>query len=84
MRDLLLREAGRGLVLLSVLPDGWLGQGVEVHHAPTHFGDLSYALRWHGERPALLWELHTRPGGAPVGLSAPGLDPGWTTTEAAG
>ena len=33
-----------------------LGQPVEIRNLPTPFGRLSYALRWHGERPALLWE----------------------------
>ena len=40
-----------------MLPDAWLGQGIEVHDAPTHHGVLSFAVRWHGDRPALLWEL---------------------------
>ncbi|HYD09429.1 MAG TPA: hypothetical protein VEA78_04950, partial [Acidimicrobiales bacterium] len=56
-RDLLVRETDDGLALLSAVPDPWLGQGFEVHGAPTHGGTLSYAVRWHGERPALLWEL---------------------------
>ncbi|MCU1373182.1 MAG: hypothetical protein JWO68_468 [Actinomycetia bacterium] len=81
VRDLLVRETGDGLVLLSVVPDTWLGLGVEVHDAPTAFGLLSFAVRWHGDRPALLWELD---GDAPVRLTAPGLDPAWSTTERRG
>jgi len=40
---------------------------------------LSFAVRWHGPRPALLWE-------APAGvtLRAPSLDPGWSSHETAG
>lgn len=84
--DLLVREtADRGLALATVWPDRWLGQGLEVHDAPTSFGSVSYAVRWHGERPALLWDLSLHDGiDQPVTLSAPGLDPGWSATEPKG
>jgi GH15 family glucan-1,4-alpha-glucosidase len=62
VRDLLVREVSDGLALSSMVPDNWLGQGWEVHEAPTAHGRLSYAVRWHGERPALLWELVPRSG----------------------
>jgi hypothetical protein len=83
VRDSLVREQRGGLALLSVVPDAWLGQGVEVHDASTRYGVLSFAVRWHGARPALLWELQ---GGRrrPVTITAPGLDPTWSTTEASG
>ena len=92
VRDLLVREvpgggngeAAGGLALASVVPDTWLGQGWEVHDAPTAFGRLSYAVRWHGERPALLWELEPHPGVGPVRLTAPGLDADWSSTEPRG
>jgi hypothetical protein len=51
-----------------------------VHDAPTHHGRVSYALRWHGERPALLWHLE-RSG---VTLTVPGLDRSFSTTEQSG
>jgi hypothetical protein len=73
-----------GLALCSMLPDAWLGQSIEVHDAPTHHGTLSFAVRWHGERPALLWELRRHDEGAPVRLTAPGLDPAWATNERSG
>jgi hypothetical protein len=66
------------------VPDAWLGQGWELHDAPTSAGRLSYAVRWHGERPALLWHLEPHPGGPPPRLTAPGLDPSWSTTEVKG
>lgn len=84
VRDLLVRETVEGLAFLSVLPAGWYGQGVEVHEAPTARGTCSYAVRWHGRRPALLWDLVTRGGTGSVILTAPGLDPGWRTSEARG
>ncbi len=85
VRTLLVRETGDGgVALCSLLPDGWEGQGLEVHHAPTHAGRLSYALRWHGERPALLWELDPHPDAGAVTITAPGLDPTWSSTDARG
>jgi hypothetical protein len=84
VRDLLVREAPDGLVLSSLVPGSWLGQGWEVHDAPTAHGNLSYAVRWHGDRPALLWDLEAHEGVGPVRLTIPGLDPGWSTTERRG
>jgi hypothetical protein len=77
VRDLLVRDTDDGLALCSVLPPAWLGQGFEIHDLPTAWGRLSYAVRWHGERPALLWELDPHPGRPPARLTAPGLDPSW-------
>jgi hypothetical protein len=99
VRDLLVREvdvddhaAGAGpgderaVALASLVPDGWFGQGWEVHGAPTAYGTVSYAVRWHGDRVALLWEVepHDDAVAGPVRLTAPGLDPSWTTTERRG
>jgi hypothetical protein len=85
VRQLLVREGDDGgLVLCSLLPDGWAGQALEVHDAPTHAGRLSYGVRWHGDRPALLWELHPHPGEGEVRLTAPGLDPAWSSTAPQG
>jgi hypothetical protein len=81
VRVLLVRETDDGLVLCSMLPDAWAGQGIEVHDAPTHFGLTSFAVRWHGDRPALLWEVE---GDGPVRITAPGLDPAWSSTERRG
>jgi hypothetical protein len=69
-----------GVVLASLVPEAWFGQGWEVHDAPTAHGDVSYAVRWHGDRVALLWEVepHERP--RPGAAHRPGLDPGWSTT----
>jgi hypothetical protein len=84
VRNLVVREDGEDLVLFSMLPDAWRGQPVEAHAAPTHHGSLSVALRWHGDRPALLWELRPRGAGARVRLRAPGLDPAWSTGDLEG
>ncbi len=80
VRALLVAETGEGgITLLHELPASWRGQPIEVHDAPTRAGKVSFAVRWHGERPALLW---TAPPG--VRLRAPGLDPGWSSDETSG
>ena len=84
VRDVLVRESGDGLDLCSLLPDDWLGQDVEVHDAPTHYGRCSFAVRWHGDRPALLWDVKVRDGIAPPRLRVPGLDPTWSSRAPAG
>ncbi|MCU1487962.1 MAG: hypothetical protein JWN67_4708 [Actinomycetia bacterium] len=84
VRDLLVHEVADGLVLLSDVPEDWFGRGVEVHDAPTAFGALSFGIRWHGDRPALLWELEPHAGVGPVRFTVPGLDPTWSTTELRG
>jgi hypothetical protein len=74
IRDRLVRETDGGVAVCSVVPDEWLGQGIEVHDAPTRFGPVSFAVRWHGDRPALLWDV---PDG--VRITAPGLDATWSS-----
>lgn len=60
---------------------GWLGQSIEAYGVPTGAeSTLSLAIRWHGDRPAVLWEQT----GPPVTLSAPVVAPGWTSSEARG
>ncbi len=72
LRDALVRVEREHIELLPHLPVEWLGRPVAVHDAPTRLGPVSFALRWHGVRPALLWD-------APEGVvvRAPGLDPAW-------
>ncbi len=75
----LLRRSAAGLDLLPGFPPAWMGQGVEVHGATSGRTVVGYAVRWHGERPALLWELSE-----PVPLTCSGLDATWSTTAARG
>jgi hypothetical protein len=80
VRDLLVGPSDDGSVtLLTEFPAGWRGQDLDVREAPTRAGRVSYAVRWHGPRPALLWECER-----PIRLTAPGLDPSWSTTEQRG
>jgi len=84
LRHRLVQEVDGGLALSPDVPVAWLGQGWEVHDAPTAHGRLSYAIRWHAERPALLWELEPHPAAGPVRLTVPGLDPAWSSADAKG
>ncbi|CAM8647028.1 hypothetical protein MCETE7_01651 [Acidimicrobiia bacterium] len=92
-RTLAVIERPDGLHVLPVVPDSWFGQSVEIHDLPTQHGRLSLAVRWHGERPAVLWDVepHTNDrladlvaGQVPFRLSVPGLDPEWSTSERRG
>ncbi len=83
VRNLLVDDAGPGLHLSAAVPETWLGQGWELHDAPTSHGRLSYAVRWHGDRAALLWHLEPHDQPVPVTITT-GLDPGWSTADAKG
>lgn len=84
VRQRLVTDRAAELILTPVVPESWLGQGWELHDAPTRHGRLSFAVRWHGDRPALLWELVPHEGAGPVRLTIPGLDPAWSTVDVSG
>jgi hypothetical protein len=67
------------LVLLPELPEAWRGRDVDVQDAPTLAGPLSYSVRWHGDRPALLWSAPPS-----VRVCAPGLDAEWASDASEG
>jgi hypothetical protein len=76
-------EGTGGVVAVLSSPDpAWLGAPLEGHGFPVTGGSISFGARWHGDRPALLWDLERV--GAGVGVSAPGLDPTWSRDEARG
>lgn len=76
------RVVDGGRFLSGGMPTSWLGNNFEVHGLPTSPSTtVSFAVRWHGERPAVLWEQQ---GDTPVELSAPDIDPNWLTRERSG
>ncbi|MEX1009484.1 MAG: hypothetical protein WD271_16825 [Acidimicrobiia bacterium] len=79
LRSALVGEAATTIELLHDWPAEWRGLPLDVRSAPTRLGPVSYSLRWHDERVALLWEV---PAGATVRI--PGFDPEWSTTEPRG
>ncbi len=81
----------RTIELLPEFPTAWRGGAVEVHRAPVSGARVSFAIRWHGYRPALLWDVEppAADGSAEaaqpvITLTCPGLDPSWSTTELKG
>lgn len=70
---------------VTLLPRGFapsrLGTDFEAHRilaGPAH--TVSLAIRWHGERPAIIWEVE-----GPSGLLLrSGADPAWSSTEPKG
>jgi hypothetical protein len=75
------RLANGGDLLPAGVPTPWLGVGFEVHRVPTTArSTVSFAIRWHGERPAVLWEQR----GETIPLTASAVDPMWATVDASG
>ena len=82
LRNLLVADPpGSTLGLLGPVPDSWLGQPIEVHGLPTAAGTVDYAVRWHGARPALLWDLQLRAGVLAPKVTIDGLAAGWSSRE---
>jgi hypothetical protein len=80
-RLVLEREDGAVELLRGFAPE-WRGANLDVRGAPTRRGVVSYSVRWHGEHPALLWEVVDAKD--PFALRAPVLDADWSTRDAAG
>lgn len=75
------RLARRGALLPGGIPTAWLGAALEAHDVPVGPATtVSFGVRWHGARPAVLWELS----GAPLTLTAPAMDPTWRTDDVRG
>jgi hypothetical protein len=70
-----------GIALCTVVPPRWLGQSIDVRDAPTALGRCSFSVRWHGDRPAVFWEIDPHPGITAARITAPGLDPAWSSDQ---
>lgn len=80
-RSLLIDDRPGALDLLPSFPPAWRGGNVEVHGAATTHGVASFGIRWHGYRPALLWDVEADD---EVIIRCPGLDADWFTMEPRG
>ena len=86
LRNMLVREEGNGVVLMSALSPSWLkaGQVVGVSDAPTTFGTVAFTLATRGDGATLSWRTNLRSGAklswpVPLGVTAvraPGLSRG--------
>jgi hypothetical protein len=63
--------------------DDLVGRPVALHNVDTPIGKVSAAIRWHGARPALLWEVAAAPADQ-VQLACSVLDSSWVGTVLAG
>jgi len=84
VEGLVARPATRGVCALfpTGIDRSWWGSNFEAHGlraGPAH--RVSVAVRWHGERPAVLWEVEGAPG---LTLTGGAHDPTWRSSEAAG
>jgi hypothetical protein len=66
-------------LLPAPLPTRWIGHDVAAHGLRVGSGTVSLAVRWHGSRPALLWEAH-----GVRRLTCSGLDRAWSTDRPSG
>ena len=83
--DCLVTEAADHLVIAPFMPDEWIGAPVDARGLITRHGVLSFSVRWHGSRPALLWEL--APAGGQDSSQTTvrcGLDQSWQSGAPAG
>jgi hypothetical protein len=81
IRSIVASDAGDVVDLLPGFNEEWLGQAIAVHRLPTSAGLMSFALRWHGARPALLWDVE---GDRNVTITCTSIDPEWSTTDQRG
>ena len=83
--DCLVAEAADHIVMVPALPAAWRGASADALSIVTRHGTLSFSVRWHGTRPAVLWDLQQPRSaeGRAVGLRC-GLDPSWSAPGSAG
>ena len=73
-------ERADGLDVFSGYVPSLAGREIDVRQLPTRWGIVSYSLRWHGRRPAVLWEMtpwRGRSAAHEFALTASTLDPRW-------
>ncbi|MCB1012753.1 MAG: hypothetical protein KDB15_13885 [Microthrixaceae bacterium] len=80
--DAVVADEHSGAALMGRWVPEWSGRTIEAHRFPSVWGRVSFALRWHGENPALLWEVEPVLGStggstAPL-ITAPVISPGWS------
>lgn len=64
LRNMLIREQGNGVILMSALSPSWLepGQTVSVRRGATAFGPVNFVLRTSSGGATLTWTSRMRPG----------------------
>lgn len=83
VRHALVADGPDGVDLVAALPEHWRGRSIDVYAAPVEQGSISFGLRWHGPRPALLWQVE-RSASTPFEVTARTIDPDFASTDATG
>jgi hypothetical protein len=65
--------------LVPGYPAAWAGLALAIHGVRSRSTTLGLAVRWHGDRPALLWEIDEA-----VTLTCRRLDPSWSASAVRG
>lgn len=82
LKTVLCESQCKRIDLLPKMPPDWFGRPADVRGFATLWGRISFSLRWHGRKPALLWE---RTGSDDtVELRCSAIDPSWSTFERQG
>ncbi len=76
-------ETDGAMDLLSGFRIGWRGAKIDVRNVATSAGKLSFSLRWHGARPALLWDV-SDPTGVALHLRCSAIDASWSGSGSKG
>ena len=83
--DCLVAEAADHVVMAPALPAAWRGASADAVSIVTRHGTLSFSVRWHGSRPAVLWDLvPPTPRLLPPAVLRCGLDESWSAPASAG
>ena len=84
LRRFLLSQPQKNVSIVALFPSynpRWFNVLIEVSNMPTSNGGIGYAVRWHGDRPALLWEGNFS---SEVSFISPEFDPNWESRETQG
>ena len=83
----LVSEERDRLVMMPVADMSWSRGSVDARRLLTRHGQMSFSLRWHGPRPAVLWELqrgaHADESGRAFTVGC-GLDGLWSSSDLTG
>ena len=75
LRATVVAERADSVALLPGFSERWLGRPIDVERLPVRAGRLSFSIRWHGARPALLWEARSERARASTAARSPSSRP---------
>lgn len=81
VRSRLLSDRPGHLDLLPALPVAWRGRTIDALSVPIEGGTVSFGVRWHGPRPAVLWEVDH---GDAIRVTTSSIDADFGSSDASG